>query len=68
MNWQPKYLEIRLKAEEVAKKYRSGLTPQEIADSTGTPLGSIYRYLRYTGDIKGRKKDPITGRFIASNE
>jgi hypothetical protein len=65
--WKPRYLEIRLKAEDVAKKYRSGMSLQAISKDIGMPLGSIYRYLRYTGDIKGRKQDKKTGRFIPSN-
>jgi len=64
MNWKPHYLEIRWKAESVGKKFQSGMSPKEISKDIGESLGSVYRYLRFTGDINGRKKDAKTGRFI----
>jgi hypothetical protein len=40
------------------------MSPKEISKDIGESLGSVYRYLRFTGDINGRKKDAKTGRFI----
>jgi hypothetical protein len=66
--WEPHYLEIKYKALSVSEKYQSGMTVKEISKLMGMPLGTIYRYLRYTGDMKGRIKDEKTGRFVISKK
>lgn len=64
MTWQPKYLDMKIKAQEISTRYRELLENNSSRDSVKTlseefnlAEGSIYRYLRSQGiNAKGRNK------------
>jgi DNA invertase Pin-like site-specific DNA recombinase len=66
-NWNPHYQETKDKAYEASKLFReTPLTVEEIAVNLGKPLGTIYRWLRWTGDINGKKRTPDNTRWTAT--
>jgi len=65
MDWQPKYIEIRMRARQVQQEYERGKNPKLIASSLGITLGSVYRYLKTTKTkLRGLRQDEKTGRFL----
>jgi transposase len=68
MTWQPKYIDMKLRAKNISTMYRRGMTPKEIAESEGLTWGSVYRYLRYSKDMTGRFKDSKNGQWVSSRD
>jgi transposase len=65
-NWEPHYQETKDKALTASKLFRNGASVPEIASISGKPFGTIYRWLRWTGDINGKIRSADNTRWIAT--
>jgi DNA invertase Pin-like site-specific DNA recombinase len=68
-NWQPKYVELKIKASKMRDLFNAGKTVQEIADIYHSSIDSVYKYLHYMGvKLPKPAHDEKSGRFVGSNK